>query len=442
MSIKGQVTSFAERVEIGRRWEAGERDREIAVALNRPIATVRKWRRRYQREGRAGLSSQMGRPPQGALAQFSAEVADEILQMRDAHPGWGPLTLLTELKKDARFAGAHLPSRSRVAAYLKEKKKVKRYERHQKLLAPAPSPIKRPHQEWEVDAQGKSTVTGLGGVSIINVLDKFSHVKIDSLPCLNTTHANTQDYQLILRRAFVAYGLPEQISFDHDSVFFDNQTASPFPTLLHLWLVGLDVGVRFIHKQPPLEHAHIERHHQTMAKQALDGQAYTAQSELQQALTGRLMFLNSDYPSRSLNGQAPFSAFPQAKQSPRPYRLEWERDLIDIKKVYDYLGQGRWFRLTSSVGMFSLGSQRYNAGTKLARQTLEITFDPQTGEFICLSEKSEEPLRMTAKGLSRQNLMGELDPLTTIPDYQLALPFSRQAWRESMLCLELSDTTL
>jgi transposase len=442
MSIKGQVTSFAERVEIGRRSEAGEGDREIATALARPIATVRKWRRRYQREGRAGLSSQMGRPPQGALAQFSAEIADEILQMRDAHPGWGPLTILTELKKDVRFARLHLPSRSRIAAYLKEKKKVKRYERHQKLPAPAPSPIKRPHQEWEVDAQGKSTVTGLGGVSIINILDVFSHVKIDSLPCLNTTHANTQDYQLILRRAFVAYGLPEQISFDHDSVFFDNQTASPFPTLLHLWLVGLDVGVRFIHKKPPLEHAHIERHHQTMAKQALDGQAYNAQSELQQALTGRLMFLNTDYPSRSLNGQAPFSAFPQAKQSPRPYRLEWERDLIDIKKVYDYLGQGRWFRLTSSVGMFSLGSQRYNAGTKLARQTLEITFDPQTGEFICLSEKSEEPLRVTAKGLSKENLMGELDPLTTIPDYQLALPFSRQAWRESMLCLELSDTTL
>jgi hypothetical protein len=137
-----------------------------------------------------------------------------------------------------------------------------------------------------------------GSASIVNILDVFSHLMIDSLPCLHTTHANTQDYQLLLRRAFVAYGLPEQISFDHDSVFYDNQTASPFPTVLHLWLVALGIGVRFMHKTPPLEHARIERHHQT----------FTDEDDLQKALTGRILFLNTDYPSRSLRGQAPLSA--------------------------------------------------------------------------------------------------------------------------------------
>ena len=442
MSIKGQVTTFAERVEIGRRWEAGQSDREIALALQRPLATVRKWRRRHQHEGCPGLSSQMGRPARGALGQFPAEIADAILQMREAHPGWGPVTIMVELKKDARFVGLRLPSRARIAAYLKQKDKVKKYERHQELSVPAPSTIQRPHQEWEVDAQGKLAVAGLGSASIINILDVFSHVKIDSLPCLRTTHANTQDYQLVLRRAFVAYGLPEQISFDHDSVFYDNQTASPFPTVLHLWLVALGIGVRFIHKTPPLEHACIERHHQTVTQQALVGQTFTDEADLQKTLTGRILFLNMDYPSRSLHGQAPLSAFPQAKQSPRPYRLEWERECLDMQRVYDYLAQGRWFRLTSSVGMFSLGSQRYNAGCRLARQTLEITFDPQTCELVCLPEKGTQPFRLAAKGLSKETLMGDLDPLTTIPVYQLALPWSRQAWRENILCRGLGDTTL
>ena len=442
MSIKGKVTTFAERIEIGRRWEAGQSDREIALALHRPLATVRKWRRRNQHEGRPGLSSQMGRPAKGALGQFPAEIADKILHMREAHPGWGSVTILVELKKDARFVGLRLPSRARIAAYLKQKDKVKKYERHQELPAPAPSTIQRPHQEWEVDAQGKLAIAGLGSASIINILDVFSHVKIDSLPCLRTTHANTQDYQLLLRRAFVAYGLPEQISFDHDSVFYDNQTASPFPTLLHLWLVALGIGVRFIHKTPPLEHAHIERHHQTITQQALLGQTFADQADLQKALTGRILFLNTDYPSRSLHGQAPLSVFPQARQSSRPYHLEWERECLDMQRVYDYLAQERWFRLTSSVGMFSLGSQRYNAGSRFARQTLEITFDPQTCEIACLPEKTAQPFRLAAKGLSKETLMGELDPLTIIPAYQLALPWSRQAWRENVLCLGLGDTTL
>lgn len=442
MSIKGQVTSFAERVEIGERWAGGQSDREIALALQRPLPTIRKWRRRYQQEGRDGLISLMGRPATGVLGQFRGEISDEILQMREVHAGWGPLTILTELKKDARFGGLRFPSRARIAAYLKHKQKVKKYEHHQELPEPPHPTLQRPHQEWEVDAQGKIAIAGVGSASIVNILDVFSHVKIDSLPCLRTTHANTQDYQLVLRRAFVGYGLPEQISLDHDSVFYDNQTASPFPTVLHLWLIALGIGVRFIHQTPPAEHARIERHHQTVTQQALLGQTFAGQADLQKALTGRLLFLNTDYPSSALQGQAPFSAYPQAQQTQRPYRLEWERESLNLQRVYTYLAHGRWFRMTSSVGTFSLGAQRYNAGTKRARQTLDITFDPQTGELVCLPQKESTSFRLAVQGLSKEVLIGELDPLTTIPAYQLALPWSRQAWRESVLCLDLGDTTL
>lgn len=442
MSLKGQSTSFAERFEIGERWKAGQSDGEIAQALQRPLSTIRKWRRRNQHQGHAGLSSQIGRPAKGALGQFPSELADQVLQMREAHPGWGPLTILTELQKDTRLAGLRLPSRSRIAAYLKQKGKVKKYERHHKLPEPRSQSVERPHQEWEVDAQGKILIAGVGAASIINILDVFSLVKIDSLPCLNTSHANTQDYQLLFRRAFVRFGLPEQISFDHDSVFYDNQTASPFPTVLHLWLIALGIGVRFIHKPPPSEHARIERNHQTITQQAVVGQTFTDQAALQQALNGRLFFLNTDYPASSLHGQAPFTACPQAQQTQRPYRLEWESECLDLQRVYAYLARGCWLRLTSSAGMFSLGSQRYNAGTKYACQTLTITFDPQTREFICLPEKVSQSFRLATKGLSKEILMGELDPLTAIPAYQLALPWTRQAWRESVLCFELDDTTL
>ena len=442
MSKIGQVTCYAERVEIGERAARGQSDREIALALQRPIPTIRKWRRRYQQEGRDGLSSRMGRPTTGALGQFPREIVDEVLHLRKSHPGWGPLTILMELRQDVRFAGLRLPSRARIAVYLKQQDQVKKYERHQDLPEPMRLPIQRPHQEWEVDAQGKMAVAGLGSASIVNVLDVFSQVKIDSLPCVRTTHANTQDYQLLLRRAFVRYGLPEQISLDHDSVFYDNQTASPFPTGLHLWLIALGIEVRFIRKAPPTEHARIERHHQTVTQQTLPGQTFAQPADLQKALHARLLFLNTSYPSRSLQGRAPLAVYPQAEHTQRPYRLEWERECLDLQRVFAYLAQGRWFRMTSAVGEFSLGSQRYNAGSKHARQTLDITFDPPTGEFICLPEKENQLFRVQVRGLSKETLMGELDPLTAIPAYQLALPWSPQAWRESVLCLELGDTTL
>ena len=121
MSRKGQTTSLAERVEMGERWKAGQTDPEIAQVMQRPLATVQKWRRRYQQQGRDGLGSQIGRPKKGPLARFPSEMVATIAKMRKTHPGWGPLTILTELGKDPDWAGKVLPSRSRIAAYLKQK---------------------------------------------------------------------------------------------------------------------------------------------------------------------------------------------------------------------------------------------------------------------------------------------------------------------------------
>lgn len=443
MNQKGQTTTLAERIEIAERSQAGQSNREIAREMGRPLATVRKWRRRFQREGRAGLSSHMGRPASGALGQFSAEVRQAIFRIRQTHPGWGALTIRLELAKEAHFADQRLPSRARIAAYLKQEQLVRPYERPQALPEPPASPIKRPHQEWEADAQGKTEVAGIGDVSFINILDVCSHLSIEGQACPHASHPSTEDYQLTLRRAFLRYGLPEQISFDHDTVFYDNQSASPFPTVIHLWLVALGIGVRFIHKPPPLEHARIERHHQTVANQAVTGQTFTSIEQLQHNLHSRLLFLNQEYPSRALHGQPPLQAFPQAVHSGRPYRPEWEQEMLDLQRVDAYLAQGRWFRQVSKVGTFSLGAQRYNASTRFGGQTLEITFDPQTREFVCQPERGESAFRLPARGLTKEALMGELGPLISLPSYQLALPFSPQARREYLLCQDLSgDMTL
>ena len=442
MAQRGQKTTLEERIEIGERWEAGQTDPEIAAAMGRSAWTVRKWRRRYQQEGRSGLSSRLGRPPTGALGQFPLELRDAVREMRDSNSGWGPLTIRVELEDDLRFTGMKLPSRPRIAAFLKQENLTREYERHSELPQSQSAEPERAHEEWEVDAKGVIKVPDLGSVSIINISDLFSRLKVDSFPCLNTSHPNTRDYQLVFRRAFLNYGLPERVSLDHDSVFYDNASASPYPMTLHQWLIALNVDVYFIKQKPPAAHSVIERTHQTINRQAVVGQVFSDGPALQQSLNKRLVFLNSRFPSRSLNGQPPLVAHPEARHSGRPYRPEWEKDMLDMQRVYDYLAQGRWFRRTNTQGQFSLGTRRYNAGKGLSNQTLEITFDAQTREFKCLSENGCQEICLAAQGLTKANLMGELGPLIALPAYQLALPFSRTAWREMMLCESLTGTTL
>jgi hypothetical protein len=193
--------------------------------------------------------------------------------------------------------------------------------------------------------------------------------------------------------------------------------------VLHLWLIGLGVQVRFIHKRPPLEHARIERHHQTIAEQAFASQTFTDVAELQRSLQARMLFINQEYPTRALNGLPPLQAFPQARHSGRPYSLAAEEHILDLQPIDAYLQTGRWFRQVSSVGIFSLGAHGYNATTRFAEQTLEITFNPTTRQLICLPENSTATFQFDIQGLSKSALMGSAPSLPGVLPYQLALPF-------------------
>ena len=78
MASRGRITTVQERIEMGERSDAGQTDPVIAEATGWSVWTVRKWRRKWQQQGRGGLASKMGRPPGGALAHFSAEVRRPI----------------------------------------------------------------------------------------------------------------------------------------------------------------------------------------------------------------------------------------------------------------------------------------------------------------------------------------------------------------------------
>ncbi len=219
--------------------------------------------------------------------------------------------------------------------------------------------------------------------------------------------------------------MPEQISLDHDSAFYENKSVSPFPSVIHLWLVGLGVQVRFIQQRPPVEHARIERHHQTIAKQAFEGrQTFADVSALQRSLQARMLFLNLEYPTRSLDGQPPFQAFPQARHSGRIYSPDSEEQLLQMQRIYEYLRRGRWFRHICAGGTFSLGGYGYNATRRFAGQTLEITFNDTTRKLVCLPEQETATFQVDIQGLTKAVLMGNSLALPSYGAYQLALPLA------------------
>lgn len=135
-----------------------------------------------------------------------------------------------------------------------------------------------------------------------------------------------------------------------------------------------------------------------------------------------MIFLNHEYPTKALGAQAPFHLFPQARHSSRAYRPEAEEHDLDLRRVHDYLQNGRWFRQTSPVGAFSLGGYLYNATKRFAGQTLEITLDATTAKLICLPEKNTAAFYLDTQGLTKTALMGNRSFLPGYSAYQLTLP--------------------
>jgi len=319
---------------------------------------------------------------------------------------------------------------------------VRKYERQIDLPQPEREEAEKPHQIWQMDAPGSLRVKGLRGrTSVIHVIDDCSRLKIESCPRTLCRKPGRKDYFLALRKAFLQFGLPQRISLDHDPVFIDNTLAWPYPTRIHLWLVALGIEVVFTRKRRPTDHAQVERSHQTMTAQAIQGQTWGSEQQLWTGLDQRRERLNHSFPLQILGEQAPLQAYPEAISSGRPYRPEWEEQLLSLQRVHQYLATGRWIR-TSQKHKINLGGFRYSIGKDYGRQDFEITFDPEALVFLMQPEQGGDPISVPPQGLTKADLMGDLKWLLELPAYQLAFPFTSTERHRTSLAQFLSGTTL
>lgn len=212
------------------------------------------------------------------MSTYPTKLRSLIHKLRKQHEGWGAITLLLELEVVYGYAPCDLPSEAVVNRYLKE----------QGLIA-IKTPVgsmpsgkskgraKKSHGLWEMDAQGTIKVKGLGYISMINIKDSQSKLYCMSFPVQvkgKMSQPKTVHYYWALRLAFEEFGLPKAIQVDKDSVFIDNTSKSPFPSKLHLFLIGLGIELCFIQVAPPAKQAMVERSHQTVDKQVTKGQTY------------------------------------------------------------------------------------------------------------------------------------------------------------------------
>ncbi len=330
------TTTIEERLDMHESSERGEAVWRIRRRTGWQGRTIRKWRQRGRQAGRAGLVSQMGRPAKGALSGFAPEIGETLRRWRQANPGWGATTLLAELELHPAFAERVLPSRATISRFLSEEGLIAAKEPVVALPASERKQAGLAHAVWEMDARGYERIPDVGFVTLIHLNDRVSRARLLSYPCCLgqhrvQRHAKTEDYQAALRTAFRQWGLPQALQVDHESVFYENRSRSPFPSRFHLWLVALGISLTFIRVGQPKDQAMTERSHQLWHRQVIQGHTFDNWQALYDALQTRRTLLNQHLPCRSLADQPPLVAYPQAVHSARAYRLQDEPERLDLQ---------------------------------------------------------------------------------------------------------------
>jgi transposase InsO family protein len=370
-----------------------------------------------------------GRPKKGACSTYPKEVREKAIELKQAHPYWGPKKVKVEMKPEPGLSGMKLPSPARLSALFKERC-PEAVQVHQPRLLPPPDPtVRQVHQRWQMDAK-EGIEVGAGRANIQEIRDIYGGLMVASqafdAPQTDKgwQHLHLEQHQLALRQAFGQWGMPLEVQTDNDGVFV-NLVDPGFPTLFTLWLVGLGITHVLSRRKRPTDQAKVERNHRTQADFAWKDQPFEKIGPLQQALDHHRQVYNEEYPSRAehCNGHPPLSVFLTARSTGRPYHPDLEWEMFDLDRVDAFLAKQVWTRKVAVNGTVHLGNHYYILGKKWKSFSVSIRFLPGPRSFHFQSADGLLSLDLPALGLEKDQLIGLFPAHLPLPaGFQYVLP--------------------
>lgn len=407
----------------------GESLQQISKLVGCSQETAKKW----WRKGKQGQrSAKRGRPQKGACSTYHQEILEKAIELKRAHPHWGPKKVEIELKQAPCGQEQPVPGAARLSALFKERC-PEAVQQHQPRLLPAADPrVGHVHQRWQMDAK-EGVRLGSGRANVQEVRDVYSGLMIASQAFEAISgehgwqHLHREQHQQVLRLAFSQWGLPLEVQTDHDAVFASITDAS-FPTLFTLWLVGLGIAHVLSRRKRPTDQAQIERNHRTQGNFVWKDQSFERLSDLQQALDYHRQAYNTLYPSRArhCHGCPPLSVFPTAHSTGRSYHPDLEWEIFDLARVDAFLAGFVWTRKVACNRTVHLGDQYYTLGKDWKSLWVSIRFVPETHNFHFQSVDGSLSIDRPALGLDKAQIIGLIPPhFPLLAGFQFSLPLLR-----------------
>ena len=213
---------------------------DVAMRYGVDRRTVQRWIARYMEQGLVSLADKSPKPVH-CPHQMPSAVEERIVEMRRAHPDWGPRTILSKLKKQlenppSRAAIHRCLVRNRLVDHKPRKRKREDYKRWERS---------RPMELWQMDVMAVSSLVKGMHLQLVTGVDDHSRFCVIGKLLPRATAKPICDAML---EALGRYGIPEQILIDNDKVFTGKRQKKPMNVLFDR--ICLNNGIKHILTAP------------------------------------------------------------------------------------------------------------------------------------------------------------------------------------------------
>ena len=290
-----------------------------------------KWWNRYRECDARGLEDRSRRPHRSPY-RTPREIEALLVELRKAHPRWGPEKLLAVLQR--RKPKLHLPGRSTVAAILKREGLIEKRRRPRDHQHPGRPLVeaKAPNDLWTADYKGEFKTFDGRYCYPLTIADQDSRYLLASQGMLSTKGRWARP---VFKKLFLEHGLPHAILTDNGSPFVVPHAICGLSALSVWWM---QLGIRHHRIEPgkPQQNPRHERMHRTLKAEATRPPGANLRCQQEKFDAFRKEF-NEIRPHQALGQKTPAEAW---RPSPRPYPKRMPKP--------EYSGHSEKRRVTSS----------------------------------------------------------------------------------------------
>ena len=275
---------------------------EVAARLGVSRQSVHAWIARYEQGGLAALADRSHRP--GACPhQISAEIEALICELRREHPGWGPRRIEHQL---ARHGIQPVPGRSSINRCLKRHGLIELRRRRKRRDEFKRWERDRPMQLWQMDVMGGVGLEDGAELKVVTGVDDHSRFCVAAGLVRRATSKAVCE---VLVASLGRYGIPDEILTDNGKCFTGRYGPHPVEVLFDRVLRENGISHRHTGIRSPTTTGKIERFHQSLRKEFLDGKTFASLEDAQAELDAWVTDYNTERPHQSLEMATPAERF-------------------------------------------------------------------------------------------------------------------------------------